>query len=219
MTGLDHLGDVAHAHLGTCVVHAGIFDVITGSGFLEGVTTVGSHQRITEVRGVISPHDGALAVFLQSLVNLGDLFEGFRRLGQQVLVIDQADGFHGNRVAIGFAINSHGIPCQLFKFAFGGSVRRYRNQQTGFDPLTVTVVSPEEDVRAVASGGGLLEFHFNLIRVSHSNLDAGFCFKLLTHFSQTVVSLVTVDPDGQLAFIDGSSSRASDAKSGQTDQG
>ena len=80
-------------------------------------------------------------------------------------------------------------------------------------------MSPEEDVRAVAGGGGLLEFDFNLIRVGDGDLDAGFGFKLLADFGQAVVALVTVDPDGQLTFINGSSGRAGHAQGSQTDQG
>lgn len=72
---------------------------------------------------------------------------------------------------------------------------------------------------AVAGGSGLLEFHFHLIRVRNRHLDAGFGFKLLTYFGQTIVSLVTVNPDGQLTFVNGGSGRASHAQSSQTDQG
>ena len=93
----------------------------------------------------------------------------------------------------------------MLELGLGGGIRGHGNQQTGLDPLTVTVVSPEEDVRAVAGGGGLLELHFYLIRVSDGHLDAGLGFELLAYFGQAVVALVTVDPDGQLTFVNRSS--------------
>jgi hypothetical protein len=65
----------------------------------------------------------------------------------------------------------------------------------------------------------LLEFHFHLIRVSNPHLDAGFGFKSLANFGQTIVSLVTVNPDGQLTFVNGGGGRAGYAQSSQTDQG
>ena len=73
-------------------------------------------------------------------------------------------------------------------------------------------MGPDKDVRAIARGGGLLEFVGGAVGVSHFNGDAGFLGKPVAHFLQAIIALVAVDPDQKFAFLDLGVSRGGHAK-------
>ncbi len=75
-------------------------------------------------------------------------------------------------------------------------------QQAGLRIAAEAVVGPEDNVRAVAGGGHLRVFFFQLVRVLDGDLDAGVFFEFLADFGQAVIALVAVDPDDQFAFLD-----------------
>ncbi|MNF75518.1 hypothetical protein D3C84_575860 [compost metagenome] len=81
-------------------------------------------------------------------------------------------------------------------------------------------MGPDEDVRTVTGGGGLLELVGSTVGVRHFDLDPGVGGELLADLGQAFVTLVAIDPDNQLAFLDGRLSRQRQAQGGgQADGG
>ena len=61
-------------------------------------------------------------------------------------------------------------------------------------------MSPQENIRAIAGSSGLLELNLNLIRMSNSYLNAGFLGVSVTNLGNSVVALITVNPDEFLLY-------------------
>ena len=127
-------------------------------------------------------------------------------VGDEVLVVDEADGFDGDRVAPDLAVEGHGVPGEVEDAVLdlGGSGSTGAIRPAG-GPFAEAVMGPDEDVGAVAGGGGLLELVGHRLRMLDDDVDAELVGELVADRLQAVVALVAVDPDQELAFLEGAS--------------
>lgn len=212
--GVDQRLEGLRTLLGAVAVDPGAAGVIAAVVGGEHVATVGSQQRPGEVGVVVIPENGALAGLGQLGVEFQHLVEGGRRRRYQGLVVEQADGLDCHRVAPQLAAVGHRIPGKILDLVLGLGTGGDRRDQPALRPFAEAVVGPDEDVRAVAGGGGLLELVGGAVRVGHLHGDAGVGGEALADLGQALVALVAVDPDDQLAFLDGGLGRQGMAQGG-----
>ncbi|SBM40677.1 Uncharacterised protein [Raoultella planticola] len=198
---LDEVNQEGQTGFCASAVYAHVFDVILAVFKFERISAVSGNQRPGEVRFLQVEHQRTLTFRFQFFIQRRDLFPGFRRIRYQVFVVNQRQRFNRDRVGDQFAVIAYGVPGKRIEFVLESFVRGDFSQQARLRIATETVMSPEDDVRAVASRRDLREFLFQLIRVFDGNFNAGIFFKLLTHFGETVIAFVAVNPDDQLTFF------------------
>src|SRR5690606_34050302 len=137
----------------------------------------------------------------------GNLLEGRRRRGDQRLVVDEADRLDRHRIAPGLAVEAHRVPGEVEDAVLDLGRRLDRRDETRRGPFAEAVVRPDEDVRTVAGAGRLLELVRNRFRMLHDDLDAQLLGELVADGLQAVVALVAVDPDEELAVLEGRAQR------------
>ena len=123
--------------------------------------------------------------------------------GHQFLVVDQRDTFKGERVspkaiAVHDSVPSHRKKCRpeiLPNFE--------RLQQAGIGPFADSIVSPEENVRALAALCCRLELVRDILLGFHFDGDAQVPFEFATQLKQRTVASIVTDPDEEFAISPG----------------
>ncbi len=198
---LNQINQEAQARFGTGVVHAHVFHVILAVGKFKRVSAISGDQRPGEVRLLQVEHQRALAFRLQLFIQRRDLFPGFRRVRYQVFVIDQRQGFNGDRIGDQLAVIAHRVPGEREKLVLEGFVGGDFRQQARLGIATKTVMRPEDNIRAVTGRRHLRVLLFQLVRMLNGDLNPGIFLEFLADFREAVIAFVAVDPDHQLAFF------------------
>src|SRR5690606_4850913 len=161
---IDQLLEDGRALLGTFAVDARLAEVITAVSLGKDVAIVGRQQRPGEIGVVVIPENGALAVCGQLLVNGEDFIEVRWRRRDQRLVVDQRRRFDRHGIAPQLAVVTHGIPGEVGDITLAGGTGVDRRDQPALRPFAEPIMGPDEDVRSVAGGGGLLKLVRRRIR-------------------------------------------------------
>ena len=204
---LDQVNQEGQTRFRAGVIHAHVFHIVLAVFKLECVTAVGGNQRPGEVRLLQVEHQRGFTFRLQFFIQCRNFFPGFRWVWHEVFVVNQRQRFNRDRVGNQFAVIAYGIPGERIEFVLERFVRRDFSQQARLSVTAKTVMSPEDDVRAVAGRGNLREFLFQFVRVLNSDFDPGVFLEFFAHFSEAVIAFVAVNPDNQLTFFNLGESR------------